>query len=73
MKVGSGQSLMAYDLVEVNYQGKLIDGTKFDSSFDRGKLSSFHLTQVIPGWTERLNLMIEGGKFDKVYSNRFNR
>jgi len=49
--------------VEVHYHGSLIDGTVFDSSVDRGKSISFGLNQVIKGWTEGLQLMVEGDKF----------
>ena len=66
VKAGAGKSPKATDMVEVNYEGKLIDGTKFDSSYDRGKSSSFHLNQVIPGWTEGVQLMKEGGEYEFV-------
>ena len=49
--------------VEVHYHGTLMDGTVFDSSVDRDKTISFGLNQVIPGWTEGLQLMVEGDKF----------
>ena len=49
--------------VEVHYHGTLMDGTVFDSSVDRGKTISFGLKQVILGWTEGLQLMVEGDKF----------
>jgi len=49
--------------VEVHYHGTLMDGTVFDSSVDRGKSISFGLNQVIKGWTEGLQLMVEGDKF----------
>lgn len=48
--------------VEVNYKGSLIDGTVFDSSYDRGQSATFPLNGVIPGFTEGLKLMKEGGK-----------
>jgi peptidylprolyl isomerase len=64
MKKGSGSvSPKATDKVEVHYHGTLIDGQIFDSSVNRGKTSSFGLNQVIPGWTEGLQLMKEGDKF----------
>lgn len=53
----------ATDKVNVHYHGTLIDGTVFDSSVDRGSPISFGLNQVIPGWTEGLQLMSEGDKF----------
>jgi len=52
----------ASDSVKVHYHGTLIDGTVFDSSVDRGEPISFGLNQVIPGWTEGLQLMVEGEK-----------
>jgi len=51
------------DTVKVNYQGFLVDGTKFDSSIDRGEPISFPLNQVIPGWTEGVQLMSVGSKY----------
>lgn len=59
---GSGASPDANDKVTVHYHGTLIDGTVFDSSVDRGQPATFGLNQVIPGWTEGLQLMKEGGK-----------
>ena len=61
---GTGKSPKATDVVEVNYEGKLIDGTVFDSSYERGEPIEFPLNQVIAGWTEGLQLMKEGGKYD---------
>ncbi|TEW56498.1 FKBP-type peptidyl-prolyl cis-trans isomerase [Psychromonas sp. RZ22] len=49
--------------VQVHYHGTLIDGTVFDSSVERDKPISFGLNQVIPGWTEGVQLMVEGDKF----------
>ena len=60
---GEGDSPVATDSVEVHYEGRLIDGSVFDSSFERGQTVTFGLTQVIPGWTEGLQLMKPGGKF----------
>ncbi len=51
------------DRVTVHYHGTLLDGTVFDSSVNRGEPISFSLNQVIPGWTEGLQLMNEGDKF----------
>lgn len=59
---GKGASPKATDTVKVHYLGTLIDGTKFDSSYDRGQPVEFPLNQVIPGWTEALQLMKVGGK-----------
>ncbi len=61
---GTGQSPTATDVVEVNYEGKLIDGTVFDSSYERGQPVEFPLNQVIAGWTEGLQLMKEGAKYE---------
>lgn len=61
---GTGQSPAATDVVEVDYEGKLIDGTVFDSSYERGEPVEFPLNQVIAGWTEGVQLMKEGGKYE---------
>ena len=63
LREGYGQSPKATDTVECHYEGTLIDGTKFDSSYDRGQTATFPLNQVIAGWTEGLQLMKEGGKY----------
>ena len=63
LREGNGQSPKATDTVECHYEGTLIDGTKFDSSYDRGQTATFPLNQVIAGWTEGLQLMKEGGKY----------
>ena len=57
---GSGKTPLATDTVEVHYEGALIDGTIFDSSYQRGESISFPVNGVIPGWTEALQLMKEG-------------
>ncbi len=66
IKMGDGPKPKATDKVRVHYHGTLIDGTVFDSSVERGEPISFALNQVIPGWTEALQLMPVGSKF-KVY------
>ena len=63
LKEGNGKSPKATDQVECHYEGTLIDGTKFDSSYDRGQTATFPLNQVIAGWTEGLQLMTEGAKY----------
>lgn len=60
---GNGPCPKAEDQVEVHYTGKLIDGTVFDSSVDRGQPATFGVTQVIPGWVEALQLMKAGSKW----------
>ncbi|MBV7315829.1 FKBP-type peptidyl-prolyl cis-trans isomerase [Shewanella sp. NIFS-20-20] len=63
---GDGAMPSAEDTVEVNYLGTLTDGTKFDSSYDRGEPIKFPLNRVIPGWTEGVQLMNVGSKFKFV-------
>jgi len=63
LEEGSGKKPAATDEVTVHYTGKLIDGTVFDSSEQRGQPATFKLNQVIPGWTEGLQLMSEGAKY----------
>ncbi|MBI5676491.1 MAG: FKBP-type peptidyl-prolyl cis-trans isomerase [Nitrospirae bacterium] len=60
---GSGAKPKPTDTVTVNYRGTLIDGTEFDSSYKRGQPASFKVTGVIPGWTEALQLMKAGSKW----------
>ncbi|MDE5785650.1 MAG: FKBP-type peptidyl-prolyl cis-trans isomerase [Duncaniella sp.] len=60
---GDGPKPTAQDRVEVHYTGKLIDGTVFDSSVERGTPATFGVTQVIPGWVEALQMMNEGSKW----------
>jgi len=60
---GKGKSPKASDTVTVNYRGTLLDGTEFDSSYKRGEPISFPLNRVIPGWTEGVQLMKEGAKY----------
>ncbi len=60
---GTGAQPKASDTVKVHYTGKLIDGTVFDSSVERGEPATFGVTQVIPGWVEALQLMKAGSKW----------
>lgn len=60
---GDGPRPKATDNVEVHYTGRLIDGTVFDSSVERGAPATFGVTQVIPGWVEALQLMNAGSKW----------
>lgn len=61
---GEGAKPTATDTVEVNYRGTFIDGEEFDSSYKRGQSVSFPVNGVIPGWTEALQLMSPGAKFE---------
>lgn len=63
---GKGKKAKATDKVKCHYEGKLIDGTLFDSSVKRGQPAVFGVNQVIPGWVEALQLMPEGSKW-KLY------
>jgi FKBP-type peptidyl-prolyl cis-trans isomerase FklB len=64
IKKGKGKTTpTATDVVKVHYHGTLINGTVFDSSVERNEPISFALTQVIPGWTEGLQLMTVGSKY----------
>lgn len=73
---GAGDKPKATDKVKVNYEGKLIDGTVFDSSIKRGTPATFQVNQVIKGWTEALQLMPVGSKwelyipYDLAYGDR---
>ena len=60
---GNGASPKASDSVECHYEGRLISGTVFDSSYQRGETATFGVTQVIAGWVEALQLMKEGDKW----------
>ncbi len=64
IKAGNGATPTANDNVTVNYEGKLIDGKIFDSSFERKQPASFLLSNVIPGWQEGLMLMKEGASYE---------
>lgn len=63
LEEGQGRSPGPKDNVTVNYRGRLIDGTEFDSSYKRGKPATIRLDQVVPGWTEALQLMKVGAKW----------
>ena len=66
LQAGEGASPGPEDTVEVHYRGTLVDGTEFDSSYGRGQTVQFGVTQVIPGWTEALQLMQVGSKYRLV-------
>lgn len=61
---GNGASPKATDKVVTHYRGKLINGTEFDSSYSRGEPATFPVNGVIPGWTEALQMMKTGGKWE---------
>lgn len=63
LQAADGAKPVATDTVKVHYTGTLTDGTKFDSSLDRGEPAQFPLNRVIPGWTEGVQLMNVGSKF----------
>lgn len=60
IKAGTGEKPKLDSTVIVNYEGTLVDGTKFDSSYDRNEPAQFQVSQVIPGWIEALQLMPVG-------------
>ena len=61
---GEGKKPKATDKVKCHYAGTLLNGVQFDSSYDRGEPAVFGLNQVIPGWTEGVQLMSEGSKYE---------
>ncbi len=63
LRAGDGPKPMPQDQVTVHYEGKLLDGTIFDSSVQRGQPATFGVTQVIQGWIEALQLMPQGAKW----------
>lgn len=66
LRKGTGRKPSKSDAVEVHYKGSLINGKVFDSSYKRGQSISFPLNRVIAGWTEGLQLMKEGAKYELV-------
>ncbi|WP_227977753.1 FKBP-type peptidyl-prolyl cis-trans isomerase [Arenimonas daejeonensis] len=62
-RAGNGATPAATDVVRVHYKGTLLDGTEFDSSYERGQPAEFGLNQVIPGWAEGVALMPVGSKY----------
>jgi len=70
IKPGTGKKPQATDTVTVHYRGTLADGTEFDSSYRRGKPATFPVSGVIPGWTEALQLMEEGAKWQVVIPSK---
>ena len=60
---GTGPAPTGDSMVQVHYRGNLVDGTEFDSSYERGEPATFPLNNVIPGWTEALKMMKEGDKW----------
>ena len=63
LKEGDGKSPKKSDRITVHYKGTKLDGTVFDSSYERGEPATFQVDQVIKGWTEGVQLMKEGGKY----------
>lgn len=68
VKEGKGDKPAATDTVKVHYKGTLLDGTEFDSSYKRNQPAEFQVGQVIPGWTEALQLMTIGSTYELYLS-----
>ena len=64
IKNSNGKKPESTDVIKIHYTGKLIDGRKFDSSYDRGTPSSFPVSRVIPGWSQGLQLMTVGSTYE---------
>ncbi len=64
IKEGTGRTPAATDKVKAHYRGTLLDGTEFDSSYKRNEPAEFAVNRLIPGWTEALQLMKEGSKWE---------
>jgi len=64
IREGTGRSPEPLDTVTVHYRGTTVNGNEFDSSYRRGEPAQFNVSGVIPGWTEGLQLMKEGGKYE---------
>lgn len=64
LQAGNGKSPVAYDRVRTHYEGRFLSGEVFDSSYERGAPVTFPVNRVIPGWTEALQLMKEGDKWE---------
>ncbi len=64
LTAGTGEKPTLQDSVSAHYRGTLLDGTEFDSSYARGEPATFGVTHVIPGWTEALQMMPEGSKWE---------
>lgn len=62
-KEGDGKTPVKTDTVKAHYKGTLVDGTQFDSSYDRGQPAEFPVQGVIPGWSEALQMMKVGSKY----------